>query len=175
MLDTPPLYHFALAERLDVLQDLLLQDECWTTCVVTGELKERAEESEQPLLLDAVGLEWLRVSALNESMTEIRCFLRWVETVGRDDRHLGEASVFAVAELCDGVAITDDGDARRVAKKHGIEAHGTIWLLAQACRQGKMTDVAAGNVINLLRHTGHRLPCTGEEFPAFARRHGLLP
>lgn len=39
VLDTPPLHHFALADRLDVLRDLLLQDQCQTTAVVVGELK----------------------------------------------------------------------------------------------------------------------------------------
>jgi predicted nucleic acid-binding protein len=174
VLDTPALHHFALAERLDVLQDLLLQDDCWTTCVVTGELKERAEEAGQPLLLNAVGLEWLQVAALNDSMAEIRCFQDWVARIGRDNRNLGEASVLAFVQLHGGVAITDDAGAKRVARRNGINAHGTVWLLARACRQQKMTEVAAGNVVDLLRGTGHSLPCTGGEFLAYARRNGLL-
>jgi hypothetical protein len=44
-------------------RDLLLQDECWTTSVVTNELKERAEQAGQARLLDAVGLEWLKVAS----------------------------------------------------------------------------------------------------------------
>lgn len=174
VLDTPALHHFALAERLDVLRDLLLQDECWTTCVVTGELKERAVEFSLPLLLHAVELEWVRVATLNDTMTELRLFLEWVDRIGKDDRNLGEASVLALAQLRGGVAITDDRDARHVARRHGIRVHGTIWLLARACRQQKMTEVAAGNVINQLRQTGHRLPCTGDEFPGYARQNGLL-
>ena len=174
VLDTPALHHFALAERLDVLADLLLQDDCWTTCVVTGELKERAERFDLPLLMNAVELEWVKVATLNDNMTELRLFLEWVERIGKGDRNLGEASVLALAQLKGGVAITDDGDARRVARKHRIQVHGSIWLLARACQQQKMTEVAAGNIINQLRQTGHRLPCTGDEFPRFARRTGLL-
>jgi hypothetical protein len=52
--------------------------------------------------------------------------------------------------------------------------HGTIWLLARACRDGKLTLVAADSLIEALRSTGLRLPCTGGEFPRYAQQHGLL-
>jgi predicted nucleic acid-binding protein len=174
VLDTPPLYHFALADRLDVLRDLLLDWRCWTTSVVLGELRERSAVTGEAKLLDATALQWLTVTPLNDDMAEIRCFLKWVGRIGHDDRHLGEASVFAAAELLSAAAITDDNDARRVAREHGLEVHGTVWLLAAACRAGKMTEAAAGNLIDGLRASGHRLPCTGAEFPAFGRGHGLL-
>jgi predicted nucleic acid-binding protein len=52
--------------------------------------------------------------------------------------------VFAVAELRCGTAITDDQSATRVARKFGLEVHGTIWLLARAYRDGKLTGKANG-------------------------------
>lgn len=87
----------------------------------------------------------------------------------------GEASVLAAAELQHGIAITDDRDATRVSRRFGADVHGTIWLLAAACRLDKLTVVAAGNVVDALRAEGARLPCTGNEFGPFARRHQLLP
>lgn len=81
---------------------------------------------------------------------------------------------FAVAELECGTAITDDQAAIRVARRYGLEVHGTVWLLARACRDGKLTEVAAGNLIDSVRDTGMRLPCTGAEFGEWARARGLL-
>lgn len=94
--------------------------------------------------------------------------------MGAGDRNIGEASVFAVAELSDGIALTDDREATRVGRAHDLEVHGTIWLLASACRAKKLAEAGASALIDLLRATGHRLPCTGSQFPSYARRHGLL-
>ena len=57
---------------------------------------------------------------------------------------------------------------------YSLDVHGTIWLLADACRDGKLSEPAAGNLVDALRATGLRLPCTGAEFPGFVRQHGLL-
>jgi predicted nucleic acid-binding protein len=109
-----------------------------------------------------------------EALDDLRCFVRWTDRLGAQDRNLGEASVLAATELRAGTAITDDREATRVARRCGADVHGTIWLLAQSCRTGKLTIVAAGNIVDALRGEGARLPCTGTEFPAFATRHGLL-
>jgi predicted nucleic acid-binding protein len=61
-----------------------------------------------------------------------------------------------------------------VARHHGLQVHGTLWLLARACRNGKLTQIAAGNLIDLLVHHEMRLPCTGAGFGRWARRHDLL-
>jgi predicted nucleic acid-binding protein len=82
--------------------------------------------------------------------------------------------VLAAAELRQGIALTDDRDATKVARRYGAEVHGTVWLLAAACRDAKLTTVAAGNIVDALRAEDARLPCTGSGFPAFAARHGLL-
>lgn len=175
VLDTPPLHHFALADRLDQLHDLLIDWEPWSTTVVMGELKERAARLDEPRLLRAVTVDWLHIGSLDDSMDELRNFIGWARLVGdQKDRNLGEASVFALAELRSATAITDDDDAKRVAKRHGLEIHGTLWLLAAACRNGKMTETGAANLVELLRSTGHILPCTGPEFPGWCRLHRLL-
>lgn len=49
----------------------------------------------------------------------------------------GEASVLAAAEMRQGIAITDDRQATKVARSYGARVHGTIQLLAAACRTGK--------------------------------------
>jgi len=104
----------------------------------------------------------------------LRRFTVWTGRVGAGTRDLGEASVLAAAEELDAVALVDERDATRVGRAYGIEVHGTVWLLAQACRDGKVTEVGAGNLVDALSATGMRLPCTGAEFPRFVREHGLL-
>jgi predicted nucleic acid-binding protein len=169
--DTMCLSDFARTDRLDVLHDLLIDRECWTTTVVRSELA--AGEAAHPALGQALALEWLQVASLN-AVDDLRCFVKWTERLGVGIRNLGEASVLAAAELRSGTAITDDREATLVARRYGAQVHGTIWLLAQSCRSGKLTTVAAGNIIDALRGEGARLPCTGVEFLTFATRHGLL-
>jgi predicted nucleic acid-binding protein len=165
------LSHFALIERLDVLGELLSGQTCWTTAIVRDELSVGVEE--HPLLRNALDLPWLQVAALDE-LHEIQLFVKYSRLIGTSERDHGEASVFAVSELLDGIALTDDRLATNVARANGVDVHGTIWLLAQLCRDGKITEAGAGNLIDMLRDSGMRLPCTGAQFGSFARKYGLL-
>lgn len=169
--DTTVLSHFARADRLDVLSDLVVGQACFTTQVVREELVSGSCRHLE--LQNALNLDWLAVIAL-DSVEALNCFAEWTRRMGRSDRNLGEASVFAVAELFGGTPITDDGDAIRVGRAYGLDVHGTIWILAGTCRAGKLTEVGASNPVDALRATQMRLPCTGSEFPRFARDHGLL-
>jgi predicted nucleic acid-binding protein len=126
-----------------------------------------------PLLANVPGEEWLLVAGL-DSVAEIRLNDTWLKRVGSAGRDQGEASVFATAERHGAAAITDDRKAARVGRFYGLDVHGTIWLLAGACREGKLTPTGTGTLIDALRATGHRLPCTGAGFPSYARQHGLL-
>lgn len=168
--DAMMLNHFARAERLDVLADLLLDHDCLTTEVVREELRQGA--TVHPSIAGALDLEWLGVVPL-DSIEALTTFAAWVDRIGSGTRDRGEASVFAAAELSRAVAISDDQEAVRVARHHGLEVHGTLWLLARACRDGKLTEIAVGNLIDLLAHHGMRLPCTGAGFGNWARQRGL--
>ncbi|GAA1757835.1 hypothetical protein [Luedemannella helvata] len=169
--DTMCLSHFARAERLDVLRDLTLDQDCWTTTVVRSELAAGAVH--YPELAQTLSLDWLQIARL-DAQDDLRCFATWAERLGAQTRDQGEASIFAAAERHSGIAITDDREATRVARRYGAEVHGTIWLLAAACRGGKFTVVNAGTVVDALRRKGARLPCTGDEFGRYAAGHGLL-
>jgi predicted nucleic acid-binding protein len=169
--DTMVLNHFAIADRLDVLADLVAGRPCATTTVVWEELRVGA--ASRPELAAVSQLEWLQLVPLDR-LEEVMRFAAWVRRLGTGGRDMGEASVFAVAEMYGDIALTDDRDATRVGRRYGLEVHGTIWLLAGACRAGKLTEANASTLIDMLRQTGHRLPCTGSEFPSFARRFNLL-
>jgi predicted nucleic acid-binding protein len=168
--DAMCLNHFSRAERLDVLRDLLLGTTCLTTHVVREEI--RAGVQTHPVLQGVLDTDWLGVARL-DLLDEIRCFAKWVQRIGSSERNLGEASVFSAAELSHGIAITDDREAVAVGRAYGLEVHGTVWLLARACRDGKLNEVAAGNILDALSVTGMRLPCSGSTFGSYARRNGI--
>jgi predicted nucleic acid-binding protein len=140
VLDAMCLSHFARAERLDVLRDLLIDKECWTTRVVLEELETGV--ADHPALQGVRAGDWLKVAQLN-TLDEVQLFATWAGRTGSGQRDLGEASVFAAAELLEATAITDDREAVRVARTYGLDVHGTIWLLAGACRDGKLSEPAA--------------------------------
>lgn len=110
VLDATCLSHFARAERLDVLRDLLVDKECWTTRVVIEELDKGV--AEYPALQGVRAGDWLRVAEL-DTLEEVKLFVSWVGRTGSGERDLGEASVFATAELHGATAITDDREAVR--------------------------------------------------------------
>jgi predicted nucleic acid-binding protein len=171
VLDATCLSHFARADRLDVLRDLLVGRSCWTTETVLAELNRGI--GDYPLLGNVSSQEWLLVAGL-DSVAEIRLYGSWLKRVGSAGRDQGEASVFTTAERHGATAITDDRRAAQVGRFYGLDVHGTIWLLAGACKDGKLTPAGTSTLIDALRATGHRLPCTGAGFPGYARQHGLL-
>jgi predicted nucleic acid-binding protein len=169
--DTTCLSHFARADRLDVLGYLLTGAESFVPYVVREEIREGT--GEYPELAQILELEWLQVVAL-DTLDRLRRFTVWAKRVGAGVHDLGEASVLAVAEELDAVALVDERDATRIGRSHGVDVHGTIWLLARVCRDGKLTEVAASNLVDNLAATGMRLPCTGGTFVRYAAAKGLL-
>jgi len=105
--DAMGLSHFARAERLDVLRDLLVDKECWTTQVVLEEVRKGV--TTYPALRAVLAADWIKVARL-DTLDEIRLFALWARRLGSGERDLGEASVFAAAELRSATAITDDQD-----------------------------------------------------------------
>ena len=171
VLDATCLSHFARADRLDVMQDLLIGRRCWTTEIVLAELNRGLVE--YPMLRHVAEQEWLLVAGL-DSIAEIRLYDTWRKRVGSTERDQGEASVFAAAEQKAATAITDDRRAAQVGRFYGLDVHGTVWLLAGERRQGNPPLGGTGALLDALRATGHRLPCTGAGFASYARQHGLL-
>jgi predicted nucleic acid-binding protein len=126
--------------------------------VVIEELREGSIA--YPELVPTLELDWVHVARL-ATIDEIRCFAEWVRRIGRGDRDCGEASVLAAAESRASVALTDDREATRVGRAYGAKVHGSIWLLAGACRAGKLTEVAAGNLIRSTPRLTFSRPATG--------------
>jgi hypothetical protein len=76
VLDATCLSHFARADRLDVLRDLLVGRRYWTTETVLTELNQGI--ADYPLLGNVPGQEWLLVAGL-DSVAEIRLYDTWLK------------------------------------------------------------------------------------------------
>jgi hypothetical protein len=50
-----------------------------------------------------------------------------------------------------------------------------LWLIARACRNGRVTGAGAAGLIDALADAGARLPCDGAGFRRWAAARGMLP
>lgn len=71
---------------------------------------------------------------------------------------LTDCSAWQWAEKNNGILLTGDAQLRRVAKKSGVEVHGSIWLMDELLRQGILTEAEACQAIKKLRTKNRRLP-----------------
>ncbi|RRS00273.1 hypothetical protein [Glycomyces terrestris] len=166
--DTTCLSAFALADRIDVLGNLLVGRRCLTTTVVLNELQRGVPD--RPELLAVGEQEWLIAEAI-DGFERVIEFVRWAKRMGGNpDRNHGEASVMVIAEELGATAIIDDRAAKQVAAEHYPRVHGTLWLLSELQYSGKMTEAEACAMVDMLVGTGMRLPCSGSGFPAFAKQ-----
>ncbi|MFF2850251.1 hypothetical protein ACFVT5_28540 [Streptomyces sp. NPDC058001] len=171
VLDATLLNHSARADNIDLLGDYLKSFECWTTEIVLDELK--VGYSQHATLRRAVDADWLKMDPL-DSLDAITTYAEWSRKVGVSEmRHRGEASIFACAQLRQGIAITDDRQAALVAVANGIEAHGSLWLLARLVRERIITVAAAESFIEALLQQEARLPCSGRDFVPWCAAHGV--
>ncbi|MFC6082250.1 hypothetical protein [Sphaerisporangium aureirubrum] len=167
--DAMVILHFAKADRLDVLGACVM--EMSTTYIVVEEVTRHVDR--YPSLTSPAKLEWLRVLP-QDTDEDLLAFDKWVTLLGAGEHDLGEASVFAAAETHRLVVLTDDRDATRVGRRHGLEIHGTVWLLTRLYALRKLTLVEICGHVDALRASGMRLPCTGTELSRWAGERGLL-
>jgi predicted nucleic acid-binding protein len=169
--DASALHHAALADRLDVLQDLARgsTQRPWrhvTTAAVLDELSSHG--------LNSSAFAWLQTAHV-DGLDELHCLVTWMQRVGATDRrNRGEATVFAWADRNDAVAIIDDQSARRAAQQHGLEAHGSLWVMAKGVEHGRASVDSASNLADTLLQHGARYPFEVGGFRHWARCQGLL-
>jgi len=83
--------------------------------------------------------------------------------------------VLAWASVHGGTAIIDERAGTRAARRDQIEVHGTLWLITNAIRDGKLLHAQAVTIIDQLGATDMALPTDGAGFLAWAHEEGLLP
>jgi predicted nucleic acid-binding protein len=71
----------------------------------------------------------------------------------------GEAQALAVAELADGMVVTDDGDARTIAEQRGVDLTGSIGLLVRFVEDGHISARTADRYLKRwIDEAGFRSP-----------------
>lgn len=171
--DNTPLSHFTRAGALPALEHLTAGHGRVAPAEVIRELI--AGVPIHPAMAAVINLPWLEIVELIE-IEEVAAFARYkAELGGGTERNNGEAAVLAWAHVHGGTAIIDERAGTRAARRDGIEAHGTMWLIANAFRDGKLTRATAITMVDRLAATDMALPTDGAGFMAWAHEEGLLP
>jgi len=167
--DASALHHPAIADRIDVLAHLAAPWRNVTTAAVLEELGEHA------LRETVLSTGWLGEHRL-DTLDGLPLLVDWTQRLAAGRHHRGEVTVAVASELLGGTALLDDRDARTVLRTHGVEAHGTVWLAAEAVRSGREQSAAAlDGFFGALLSAGARLPfATGTEWSRWAQGQGLL-
>lgn len=133
VLDSSVVSNFAHVERLDLLSDL---HRVVTVPAVRAELEAGA--STHTYLQAAVALldDGILVVDLSDTVQERTAAFRT-----RVDP--GEAQVLAVAADADGLVVTDDADARALAREHDIRLTGSIGVLLEAVATDRLSHETA--------------------------------
>lgn len=171
--DNTPLSHFARAGQLDVLEELVHPYHCVTPAEVANEL--HVGLARYPSLAKALSAPWIDIVELREP-AELVAFARYkAELGGGPDKNTGEAAVLGWTAVHGGTAIIDERAGTRIAQRDDIDVHGTMWLVANGVRSGRLSRVEAESIIDDLAATEMTLPVGGAGFIAWAYQEGFLP
>jgi hypothetical protein len=182
--DTSPLLHAARAERLDVLGDIVAPL-AWDHVVpdfvmreVTGQLDVWCPDGDGREVEDPEGEPRRRAHVerqqwFHEHSPELQAFQRWRDVIGKGPRNQGECAVFAVAEAGGWTVISDDRQAARVARKKGLDVHGSLWLLGQAVGVKPSLAGSASSLVDRMIEQSARYPFGKGGFLPWLRDHPL--
>ena len=170
--DASPLNHFARAGHLHTLELVTkVGGRRVVTTAVLGELKRGAQVD--PALLDIQSSDWLEEVHVNE-LGELGVFAEYARFLGSGDRHVGEASTLAWAEVHGATAIIDDRPGTLHGRRRGVSVHGSLWLISNAYKASLLTERAVTRLVDALVDTEAWFPCNGDTFFSWGRENGLL-
>lgn len=162
--DTSPILHAGLIDRLDVLGDIASG---WPRNVTTAAVVEELEP-------ESIAVpDWLEVVHV-DGLSELVALGSWLQRVSAGSHHRGEATVLAWAEVHLAIPIIDDKDARIAAQHAGLAAHGTLWVVANAFQDKRITRAAASGFIDAMQGSGARYPFEPGGFIGWAESQDLL-
>lgn len=167
MFDTTLILHAFRAERLDVTLDIAGEH---NTHLVPASVVREIE------VHGGVVPPWLE--QITEDLDAVVAAASWQRVLGAERggrHHAGEASTLAVVQARPGaIAVIDDGDARRVGQRYGIEVHGSLWVAAQAVNENRWDSVSVAAWCDALLTTGIRWPFKLGGFLQWAEGEGLI-
>ena len=146
LLDNTVLTNFALVGRTDLVMRLWPTAAC-TTSSVLDEYGAGAASG----LLPADAWTDLPVVTLTEEETAFAASLS--PRLGA-----GERTCLAVALHRQGLLVSDDLDARRAAREHGVPKTGTIGILVLCVRRGHLSREEANALLTEMIALGYRSP-----------------
>jgi predicted nucleic acid-binding protein len=147
VVDNTVLSNFAHVERPALLQQVFA--DLATTPAAMTELAV----GEQLGRLPVVDWAWLSIVTLTPDEETQANALN--ETLGQ-----GEAECIAVAKERDGLILTDDRDARKVARSLDVPVSGTLGALMNLVRQGILTIAQADELLAGMKQHGYHSPIT---------------
>jgi predicted nucleic acid-binding protein len=149
VLDTSVLSNFAQVDQVELLLDLHRHV---TVDAVRDELERGAET--HPYLEHALAVLGAEIPVITPSSSAAD-----VEETLLDALDPGEAQALALAEVADGMIVTDDGDARATANQRGVRATGSIGLLVRFVEDGPVSaDTADRYLERWIDEAGFRSP-----------------
>lgn len=154
--DTTVLSAFALVGRMDILEARYGGRSC---CPIEVQAEVISGISRHPSLGAIVGAAWLGTPVRLETVDQIEQIRQQLGGGILDDRHRGEAATIAVAAERDGIVVTDDTDATRLARAEGLRTINTTTILRAHVREGQLSpDDAVALLEEMIDVYGRRLP-----------------
>lgn len=169
--DTGPLSAFARADLLGVLEAVVGDRSAVVPSAVIEELERGVDRDYR--IRSALDAEWL-VRRRLESVSEQSAFERFATPLVSRGRNVGDAEVLALADTIPGIAVVDDGPARRLARRTSVRCVPTLKLLYDAICDGLLTIDLVSHMADALLATEYRLPFKPGGFIAWANEEGLF-
>lgn len=164
--DASALHHFGKADRLDVLGAIVTAASTWSHYVTDIV----AEELENHGLARPT---WCELVSATE-LADITAFAAWTQLMSDGIHDLGEAATASWACSYEHVAIIDDDAAKKVARRNGCRAHGSVWLLCTCIALGLVDRASASNLVDAATAAGARYPFDRGGLVAWAVAQKLL-
>lgn len=169
--DTGPLSHFAREDWLRVLKFVVGSRVAVIPDFVVDELRRGA--ARETRIEAALRADWIEHRELRSS-EELESFAQFSERLVRGGRNLGEAAVLALAAVTGGIAVIDDGAARKAAEDYGVRFRPTLALLCEAIRAERLTVSLVAALADDLLASQYRLPFGPGGFEKWARDNLLV-
>lgn len=146
LLDNTVLSNFALVARLPLLMQVFGQHLA-TTPYVVREYEDGVKRGRVP----PTHFDWIVVSALtHDELTQMTYLQQQVDA--------GEASCLAIALSRQGIVLSDDRSARRLAGQLGVPISGTVGILVRLIKTGTLSLEEADNYLDAMIAYGYRSP-----------------
>jgi predicted nucleic acid-binding protein len=153
VLDNTVLSNFALVKRVDLVLSLW-SGKASTTSAVLGEYLAASDKTAFPPDV------WQAIRVLELTVQEESFANQLSLRLGA-----GERSCIAVARLRGGLFVSDDADARRIAREYAIPLSGTLGILSAGVQKNLLGLQQANQLLTLMVAAGYRSPVSKLKLP----------